>query len=406
MHTFHEAGLPAPLLKSLEQMQFVTPTPVQAEAIPPAMEGRDILATAQTGTGKTAAFGIPLVARLMSNSRGTALVLAPTRELAVQVLDTLTQLLGKRTPIQTALLIGGEAMPKQFKQLKNRPRLIVGTPGRINDHLGRGTLMLHDTDFLVLDEADRMLDLGFGVQLEKIAKFLTRTRQTLMFSATMPASIVKLSQKYLTDPVRISVGSATAPAANITQELIHTTDEAKYKQLLEQLDQREGTVIVFVKTKRGADRLAYKLNRERFSADAIHGDLRQSKRDKVIQAYRDRRFRIMVATDVAARGLDIPHIEHVINYDLPQCPEDYIHRIGRTARAGAEGASVNLITPADKGKWKAIHRLMHPGEKEETAENARPDGNRRKHRGGKPNAQRQFRRRGSRYNNQKRAAAA
>ncbi|MBI1274990.1 DEAD/DEAH box helicase [bacterium] len=363
MENFQSLGLPMQLMHSLEQMQFNTPTPIQAQAIPLALEGKDILGSAQTGTGKTGAFGIPLVAHLLNKPRGSALVLTPTRELAVQVLEALEKMLGKYSPIKTALLIGGEPMPKQFQQLRARPRLIVGTPGRINDHLARGTLALHDAGFLVLDETDRMLDMGFGVQLEKIAKYLPKQRQTLMFSATMPGNIMQLSSKYLTDPVRITVGSTTAAAPKIQQEIIQTSEGDKYNHLIEQLNNREGSIIIFVKTKWGAEKMAIKLSRSGHSADAIHGDLRQNKRDRVIQSFRDKKHRIMVATDIAARGLDIPHIEHVINYDLPQAPEDYIHRIGRTARAGAEGSAICLITPQDGSKWRAIHKLMHPGEK-------------------------------------------
>lgn len=363
MQNFAAFNLPESLLRSLEHMKFNVPTQIQIEAIPPALEGKDILGSAQTGTGKTAAFGIPLVVNLLMNATNSALVLVPTRELAVQVITTLEQLIGKNGAIKTALLIGGESMPKQLHQLQKHPRLIVGTPGRVNDHLTRRSLTLHNTNFLVLDESDRMLDMGFGIQLEKIAKFLPTQRQTLMFSATLPTNIVKLSEKYLTKPVRISVGSAITPVTKITQEIINTTEAEKYEQLTKQLDQRVGSILVFVKTKYGAEKLATKLHRDNHSADAIHGDLRQNKRERVIHAFRARKYRIMVATDIAARGLDIPHIAHVINYDLPQCAEDYIHRVGRTARAGAEGAAVNLITPQDGLKWKAIYRLMNPGDK-------------------------------------------
>ncbi|MDE3059875.1 MAG: DEAD/DEAH box helicase [Pseudomonadota bacterium] len=385
MQDFHALGLPQPLMRSLESMKFTTPTPIQAQAIPPALEGKDILGSAQTGTGKTAAFGIPLVARLLNSPRGSALVMTPTRELAVQVIDTLQQLLGKYSPIQTALLIGGESMPAQVQQLRMRPRLIVGTPGRIFDHLERGSLMLHDAGFLVLDETDRMLDMGFAVQIERIAKYLPQQRQTLMFSATLPADIIKMSERYLNNPVRVSVGSTTTPIAKIQQEIIHVSEEAKYDKLLAQLNQRQGSIIVFVKTKWGAEKMAHKLRREKHSADAIHGDLHQNKRERVITAFRDRKHRIMVATDIAARGLDIPHIEHVINYDLPQCPEDYIHRIGRTARAGAEGAAICLITPKDAEKWEAIQRLMNPdarpaARKPNPGNNAPGQGNRRRRR--------------------------
>ena len=383
MQNFSDAALPQALLQSLARMNFNTPTPIQSEAIPLALEGKDILGSAQTGTGKTGAFGIPLIARLLSQPTGSALVLTPTRELAVQVLDTLKQLLGARSPIHTALLIGGEPMPKQYQQLRMKPRLVVGTPGRINDHLERGSLSLADTRFLVLDETDRMLDMGFGIQLDRIAKHIPAERQTMMFSATLPHNIVKLADKYLSSPVRISVGSTTTPTAKIKQEIIHTAETEKYGRLVGELERREGSIIVFVKTKWGAEKLAEKLNRQDHSADAIHGDLRQNKRDKVIQNFRNSKYRIMVATDIAARGLDIPHIAHVINYDLPQCPEDYIHRIGRTARAGAEGEAVNLITPQDGAKWRAIHRLMNPGaaapegERGEGARSARKPSQRR-----------------------------
>lgn len=362
MTTFSGFGLPAALAQSLERMQYTTPTPIQMQAIPPALEGKDILGSAQTGTGKTAAFSIPLVSRLMNNPRGSAIIMLPTRELAVQVVDVIKKMLGGIGNIPTALLIGGESMGPQFSQLRARPRVIVGTPGRINDHLERGTLMLHDTNFLVLDEMDRMLDMGFSIQIDRIIKFLPKVRQTLMFSATLPANILKMSEKYLNNPVRIAIGQTNATAPKIKQEIIHTEDGNKYSILMEQLTKREGSIIIFVKTKRSADKLADKLNKQGQNAEAIHGDLQQRKRDRVIAAFRAKKYRIMVATDIASRGLDIPHIEHVINYDLPQAPEDYIHRIGRTARAGAEGSSVCLISPDDSGKWRAIHRLLHPGE--------------------------------------------
>jgi ATP-dependent RNA helicase DeaD len=367
MQDFNGLELPSPLRAALEFMKFTTPTPIQAQSIPPALDGKDVLGTAQTGTGKTAAFGIPLVAKLMNNPRGSALVLTPTRELALQVITVLHQLLGKASPIRSALLIGGEPMGRQFSQLRGRPRLIVGTPGRINDHLARGTLLLHDANFLVLDETDRMLDMGFGIQLEQIEKYLAKPRQTLMFSATLPGNIMKLAQKYLQSPVRVAVGSTTTPAANIKQEVVHTTIPQKYQHLRDLLDQREGAMIVFVKTKIGAEELAQKLYRAEYSVDAIHGDLRQSQRDRVIRGFRNRKFRILIATDIAARGLDIPHVEHVINFDLPQCPEDYVHRIGRTARAGAEGEAICLITPQDGAKWRAIRRLLNPNEQQESS---------------------------------------
>lgn len=364
MNNFESLGLPEIMIPALNNINFVTPTPIQEQAIPVAMEGHDILGSAQTGTGKTAAFAIPMIAHLLANPQSSALILLPTRELAQQVLTAANQMLGKKSNINSALLIGGDSMIKQLQQLKRNPRIIVGTPGRINDHLLRRSLKLTTTDFLVLDETDRMLDMGFGIQLDQIAKFLPGERQTLMFSATLPKNIVALSRKYLTDPVRIAVGSTTAVATKIKQELIKTTEASKYGDLMTQLKNRDGSVLIFVKTKYGAERLAVKLAKENQSADAIHGDLRQSKREKVIANFRQQKYRILVATDIAARGLDIPHIENVINYDLPQCPEDYIHRIGRTARAGAEGTAINLLTPKDAPKWKEIYKLMNPSNKD------------------------------------------
>jgi superfamily II DNA/RNA helicase len=362
MECFSELNLPEKLQTQLAKIGFTTPTPVQVQAIPAALEGKDILGSAKTGTGKTGAFGIPLVTKLLSSSRGSALVMCPTRELAVQVLEQLESFLPPFANIKTALLIGGESMPDQTQALRARPRIIVGTPGRINDHLERGSLMLHDANFLVLDETDRMLDMGFQIQIEAVIPYLPRQRQTLLFSATMPDNIQRIAAKYLTDPVRIEVGSTTETATNVEIEEVHLeSDKEKYPHFLKQLDEREGSIIVFVKTKTGCDKLAQQLKKKGHEARAIHGDLTQREREKVINAYRDSEFRILVATDIAARGLDISHIEHVVNYDLPQAPEDYIHRIGRTARAGASGHALCYITPADMEKWTAIQRMMNPG---------------------------------------------
>jgi len=288
-------------------------------------------------------------------------VMTPTRELATQVMSQLQAMLGIKSQIKTALLIGGESMPKQMKQLRNRPRLLVGTPGRINDHLQQGNLMLHDTSILVLDETDRMLDMGFTIQIEKILKSMHKKRQTMLFSATLPNNIVKISERYLNNPVRVAVDSALSPAKNIRHDVVRVSEEGKYRSLLSELDVRQGSVIVFVKTKYGTEKMAKALSKAGHDADAIHDDLRQNKRDSVIKNFRNQKYRILVATDIAARGLDIPHIEHVINYDLPHCAEDYIHRIGRTARAGAEGSAMCLVTPANIGKWNVINRLMNPG---------------------------------------------
>ncbi|MBW8309995.1 MAG: DEAD/DEAH box helicase [Candidatus Paracaedibacteraceae bacterium] len=360
MENFDSLGLPEAILHSLKRLNFETPTPIQAQTIPLALEGKDILGSAQTGTGKTAAYALPLLAFLMANPQKTALVMTPTRELAQQVMESIRGFMGRDSKIWMALLIGGDSMGKQLQQLRNRPRLIIGTPGRINDHLERGTLKLDRTGFLVLDETDRMLDMGFVVQLERIAQYMNPDRQTLMFSATIAPTIERLAGDYLKDPVRISVGSTTKAAEKITQEVIKTTDTDKFGLLVDTLNQKQGTFIVFVKTKHGTEKLARKLNDEGHSADAIHGDLRQSRRSNVISAFRRGKNRVLVATDVAARGLDIPHIEYVVNFDLPQAPEDFIHRIGRTGRAGAEGTAISFVSAGEFGKWRAICRLMHP----------------------------------------------
>ncbi len=360
MKNFEGFGLSQDLNKSLAKMNYTNPTPIQEKAIPLALKGRDILGSAQTGTGKTAAFSIPLIEKLLQSPHGTALVLTPTRELAKQVLEVIHQLLGYNSSIKTAFIIGGEAYGKQMSQLRAQPRIIVGTPGRINDHLERGSLKLHDTNFLVLDETDRMLDMGFGVQLDKIIKFLPKEHQTLMFSATLPKGIISLSGKYLTNPERIAVGKTNVIAKNIKQETVRIEQADKYKELKAQLHAREGSVLVFVKTKYNAEKMAKKLRQDGFTSDGLHGDLRQNKRDKVMKNFRQGNFRILVATDIAARGLDVPHIEHVINYDLPQVAEDYIHRMGRTARAGATGSAISFISPQDGRKWHAIDCLLNP----------------------------------------------
>ncbi len=360
MNTFEQLGLPQHLLERLKELNFTTPTPIQQQAIPVALEGKDILGSAQTGTGKTGAFGLPLLAKLLNNSRDAAVVVTPTRELASQVMASLQNFLGRNSGVKTALLIGGEPMPRQEHQLRRRPQLIVGTPGRINDHLERGNLMLHNATTLVLDETDRMLDMGFSQQIDAIVRYLPKKRQTLLFSATLEDGITKVAEKYQNDPVRIAIGQASKPAEGISQELIHIQRDEKYTKLCELLENNQSTTVIFTKTKIKADTLAKKLRKAKHSVEAIHGDLKHTKRERIIKAFRNFKFRILVATDIAARGLDVPHIEHVINYDLPQSPEDYIHRIGRTARAGEKGSAASLITPEDKRLWEAIDKILNP----------------------------------------------
>ena len=360
MENFKLLKIEDSLKNSLQKMNFMKPTPIQAIAIPTALEGKDILGTAQTGTGKTLAFSIPLINKLILDKNAFALVMCPTRELATQVMTAIKSIISDKINIKMALLIGGEAMQKQLRQLSNRSRIIVGTPGRINDHLKRKSLNLSATKYLVLDETDRMLDMGFTPQIEMVLKFVPKEHQTLLFSATLPQNILRISERYLTKPERISTGSTSIPIAKIKQSTLQVFKENKYKELIDQLISRKGSILVFVKTKRGADKMVKKLKEEGHSADAIHGDLRQSKRDRVITSFRKGLKRILIATDVAARGLDIPLIQHVINYDLPQVPEDYVHRIGRTARAGSEGSALTFLTPDDRSMWNSISRLIDP----------------------------------------------
>tara|TARA_B100000579_G_scaffold210288_1_gene171766 strand:- start:399 stop:1823 length:1425 start_codon:yes stop_codon:yes gene_type:complete len=363
MTEFSKYKLNYVLNKSLKSLNFKNPTPIQEKSIPLILKGNDILGSAQTGTGKTAAFCIPILELLMKSSRGSLLIMIPTRELAKQVLDVINSLIGYKTSINTATLIGGESMSKQLSQLKKRPRIYIGTPGRINDHLQRGTLKLYDAKYLVLDETDRMLDMGFEVQINKIIKFLPLKRQVLMFSATIPNNIIKLSSKYLNKPIRISVGESNIVAKNIKQEIIELKADEKLDQLIKQIDNRNGSILIFVKTKYGTEKLSKALSKKKIKSFPLHGGLRQSKRNTIMKNFRDMKFRILIATDVAARGIDVPHIEHVINYDLPQMAEDFIHRIGRTARAGSKGIALSFVTKGDFAKWTEIKLILNPEKK-------------------------------------------
>ena len=360
MKNFNELEIENKLKSSIKYSNFITPTPIQSQAIPIALEGKDVLGTAQTGTGKTLAFTIPLINKLIIDKNAMALIICPTRELASQVMQTVLKLNVREIGIGNALLIGGEGMQKQLKKLKKRARIIVGTPGRINDHLKRQSLNLSKVSYLVLDETDRMLDMGFTPQIELILKFIPKKHQTLLFSATLPNNILRISEKYLNNPERIAVGSLSTPIEKIKQETFQITQDKKYHELINQLVERNGSILVFVKTKHGADKIVKRLKYDGHSADAIHGNLRQSKRERVINNFRNGKSRILIATDVAARGLDIPLIQHVINYDLPQVPEDYIHRIGRTGRAGKDGSALTFLTPSDRSMWNSISRLINP----------------------------------------------
>ena len=360
MNNFESLNLSENLNLALAKMNFSKPTPIQAQTIPFALQSKDILGSAQTGTGKTAAFCIPMVDILSKNENMTALIMTPTRELARQVLDVVNQLIGYESSLRTACLIGGEAMGKQLNQLRKGPRIIVGTPGRINDHLERETLDLMDCGYLVLDETDRMLDMGFGVQIDQTLQYMPSERQTLLFSATLPAKIMQLSKKYLHNPERIAIESDEVLLTNISHDILNIDHNKKYVELLKQLSQRDGSVLIFAKTKHGTQRMAKNLTNDGFKADALNGNLNQNKRDKVMSSFRSKKFKVLVATDIASRGLDVDHIEHVINYDLPQVAEDYVHRIGRTGRAGSKGSTICFISPEEQPLWDQIDYLLNP----------------------------------------------
>jgi len=365
METFTDLNLNQSLMQSITRMQFKIPTPIQAQAIPPALLGKDVLGTAQTGTGKTLCYGIACLNKLLTDKSSGALIICPTRELAVQVGEVLVGLIEPKMNINSATLIGGESMQKQLKQLRRRPRLIIGTPGRLNDHLQRKSLRLNETYFLVLDETDRMLDMGFTPQIEQILKYVPKRHQTLLFSATLPQNIIRIAERYLNEPARIRVGSTTTPITKIKQEVMQVSEGDKYNTLLDQLHIRKGSILLFVKTKRNADKMVERLRKDGHSCDCMHGNLRQSKRQRTLIAFRSEKIRILVSTELAARGLDVPSIQHVINFHLPQVPEDFIHRIGRTARAGAEGCALTFVTPNDRQMWNEIQRLINPNAKQE-----------------------------------------
>ena len=358
MQSFYEYNLSDNLNKSLKTLGFKNPTEIQSKTIPIALKRHDILASAETGSGKTAAYLKPLIHHISTLGNISGLILTPTRELAQQVTDVSKSLVGYKSKIKTALIVGGASMNNQLRQLKKRPKIIVGTPGRINDHLEKRTLNLKYFNFFVLDEADRMLDMGFEDQVEKIIRFLPSKRQTLLFSATLPKEIIKLSSKYLNNPKRADVKENNVIKTQIKQKILNTKTELKYNQLVDEIALRKGSILIFVRTKYSTEKLKKRLMKDTVKSSALHGDLRQNKRSRILKDFRDDKFRILIATDIASRGLDVPHIEHVINYDLPQVPEDFIHRIGRTARAGSVGEAVSFITPNDKRMWKAIENLM------------------------------------------------
>jgi ATP-dependent RNA helicase DeaD len=360
---FESLKLHPAISKALNSLSFTSPTPIQIQAIPAGIEGKSIVGCAQTGTGKTAAFCIPILSRLLEEPKGrtTALILAPTRELALQI-DTFWQTLIRFAPdMGSACLIGGDPMFKQLKALRRSPRLIIATPGRLCDHLERNTVQLERTQVLVLDEADRMLDMGFYPQLKEIRSRIPNAVQSLLFTATWDQSdrrMQTLAKSFMQDPVFISVGNPNKSTAQVEHSIIHTTHHDKNNTLLEEVNQREGSILIFAKTQHGTDRLAKFLDTAGLAVNSIHAGRSQAQRNAALRGFRKGEIRILVATDVAARGIDVLDIGHVINFDLPQCNDDYVHRIGRTGRAGKLGHAVSLITPNDRGQWSRIARTI------------------------------------------------
>ena len=364
MTQFEMMGLPEKLVGRLNELGITEPTPIQSHAIPIALDGGDVMGLAQTGSGKTAAFGLPLVTQMLAinsmpgpkTARG--LVLAPTRELAKQISDTLTQLAHK-TPLKVALVVGGASINMQIKRLQRGTDLLVATPGRLIDLLDRRALSLADTSFLVLDEADQMLDLGFIHALRRIASVLPAQRQTMLFSATMPKQMNELAQSYLKNPKRVEVNPPGKAVDRIVQSVHFIAKSEKTSLLIELLDKhRDELALVFGRTKHGSEKLMKLLTAKGFVAGSIHGNKSQGQRDRAIAAFKAGEIKVLVATDVAARGLDIPAVRHVYNYDLPNVPENYVHRIGRTARAGADGAAIAFCSPEEMDELKAIQKAM------------------------------------------------
>jgi len=360
VHTsFHTLGLSEPLLRDLTAAGLLVPTPIQAQAIPPALEGRDVIGCAQTGTGKTAAFVVPMIERLAILPKGQpqALILAPTRELALQICTSIEKL-GRSHHISATVVVGGSDMQAQIRGLRQRPDIIVATPGRLLDHMWNGTINLLPIKILVLDEADRMLDMGFAPQINQILDALPLERQTLLFSATLPTDVTRLVQASLNGAVRVMVTPHSTTAEGVTQAVHHTTSQEKTKLLVALLAAERGTVLVFARTKSRVDRLGQTLEQAGHRVAVIHGDRSLPQRLRALDGFKRGQVRILVATDVAARGIDVANIGHVVNYDLPNCPEDYIHRIGRTARMKMTGKATSFVAFEEREQLRAIETLL------------------------------------------------
>jgi ATP-dependent RNA helicase RhlE len=366
--TFESLGLSPKILKTLVLAGFENPTPIQAQAIPLVLEGRDLIGLAQTGTGKTAAFGLPIIERLMAEgkdgvrpeSRTTrTLILAPTRELVNQIADNLKSFV-RKTPLKINTVVGGASINRQQMQLLPGCDILVATPGRLLDLIARNALSLAKVSYLVLDEADQMLDLGFIHDLRKISKMVPAKRQTLLFSATMPKTIADLAGNFLTNPVKVEV-TPPGKAADKVEQYVHFVAGKNDKTVILEKslnDNPDGRALVFLRTKHGAEKLMVYLDKRGFAAASIHGNKSQGQRERALKGFRDGSVKVLVATDVAARGIDVPGVTHVYNYDLPEVPDAYVHRIGRTARAGRDGVAIAFCAPDEAGLLRDIQRLM------------------------------------------------
>jgi len=354
---FADLGISNSILEILKKLNLEHPTPIQIKTIPAAASGQDIIGIAQTGTGKTFAFGIPMLERL-GKLKGQGLVIAPTRELALQVDESIKKL-GQPLGLRTAVLIGGESLDRQLFHLRKKPHIIVATPGRLIDHLKRRTFRLEQVNTLVIDEADMMLDMGFAPQIKEILDQMPTTRQTMLFSATMPAAIVKIAANYMKLPLSIEVAPQGTTADQIDQEIFIIRGDERFDHLVKVLDTYSGSVLVFVRTKHGVKNLTMKLQSLGHRATEIHSNLSLGRRRTALEGFKSKKERILVATDVAARGLDVNGIEVVVNYNLPDNSEDYVHRIGRTARAGKSGKAITFATIDERKEVMAIERLIN-----------------------------------------------
>jgi ATP-dependent RNA helicase RhlE len=354
--TFRGLGIAPNILSVLDKLRFTTPTPIQAQSIPQAIEGKDMMGIAQTGTGKTLAFGIPLIQTILKDTRQRALVLLPTRELAVQVDESLRSI-GSFLGIKTAVLIGGEPIRKQLRELDRHPQILLATPGRLIDHLEQKTVNLKAVSVVVLDEADRMLDMGFAPQLKRILAVLPHERQTMLFSATMPESIVSMARAFLKLPVRVEIARPGTAAKDVTQELFIVTQPEKPRLLEKILQEYRGSVLIFSRTKFAAKKIAAHLRALGHTAAEMHSNRSLNQRKEALDGFKNGKYRVLAATDIAARGIDVRNIELVINYDLPTVAEDYVHRIGRTGRAGGKGHAISFARPDERRDVQAIERL-------------------------------------------------